>query len=120
VSLGLNNSYVEFRFDVGSGPAVIRSDHPIRIGDWHTVKLSRTRKQGNVPVRMKKLSCSLYFLCGILPHGGGLVSNDRASAHALNSGNTGLGGIKLTTSQAPVTPSPRMKLRASGTIASVA
>jgi dystroglycan 1 len=46
VSLGLNNSYVEFRFDVGSGPAVIKSDRQIRIGEWHTVKLSRTRKQG--------------------------------------------------------------------------
>jgi hypothetical protein len=46
VSLGLNNSYVEFRFDVGSGPAVIRSDHPIRTGEWHTVILSRTKKQG--------------------------------------------------------------------------
>ena len=46
VSLGLNNSYVEFRFDVGSGPAVIRSDRPIRIGEWHTVALSRTKKEG--------------------------------------------------------------------------
>jgi len=47
VSLGLNNSYVEFRFNVGSGPAVVRSDHPIRIGEWHTVTLSRTKKQGS-------------------------------------------------------------------------
>ena len=48
VSLGLNNSYVEFRFEVGSGPAIIRSSHPIRIGEWHTVKLFRNRKQGIV------------------------------------------------------------------------
>ena len=47
MSLGLNRSYVEFRFDVGSGPAVIRSANPITIGEWHTVKLNRNRKQGN-------------------------------------------------------------------------
>ncbi|XP_021927336.1 basement membrane-specific heparan sulfate proteoglycan core protein isoform X6 [Zootermopsis nevadensis] len=50
VSLGLNNSHVEFRFDVGSGPAIIKSDRPISLGEWHTVKLSRTRKQGTMYV----------------------------------------------------------------------
>jgi hypothetical protein len=58
-------------------------------------------------------------MCGILQHGGGLASSDRATAHALNSGNTELGGITLTTSHAPVAPGPRKKLRISGTIASV-
>lgn len=68
VSLGLNNSYVEFRFDVGSGPAVIRSDHPIRIGEWHTVVLSRTKKQGtgqfvkNVTQKVLNVSCCVIFM----------------------------------------------------------
>jgi hypothetical protein len=67
VSLGLNNSYVEFRFDVGSGPAVIRSDHPIRIGEWHTVKLSRTRKQGTGQVvRHMELMNALHVFISYL------------------------------------------------------
>jgi hypothetical protein len=65
VSLGLNNSYVEFRFNVGSGPAVIRSDHPIRIGEWHTVILSRNKKQGTgqlVRHVTKKILCIFRLL----------------------------------------------------------
>jgi hypothetical protein len=38
------------------------------------------------------------------------ASSDRASAHALNFGNTGLGGLTLTTSQAPVTPRLRTEI----------
>nr|CAD7392246.1 unnamed protein product [Timema cristinae] len=50
ISLGLNGSYVEFRFDVGSTPAMIRSARPIRIGEWHTVKIERNRKNGKMTV----------------------------------------------------------------------
>ena len=45
VSLGMRDSAVEFRFDVGSGPAVIQSD-PIQLNDWHTVRVKRHRKDG--------------------------------------------------------------------------
>lgn len=48
VAFGMNGGYVEFRFDVGSGPAVIRSRQPLQINEWHTVKLSRDRKEGTV------------------------------------------------------------------------
>lgn len=44
ISFGLNNGFPEFRFDVGAGPAVIKSDRDIDLGKWHTVKLSRNRK----------------------------------------------------------------------------
>ena len=50
ISFGLNNGYPEFRFDVGGGPAVIKSDKPIDLGKWHTVKLSRNRKNGTMTV----------------------------------------------------------------------
>nr|CAD7571475.1 unnamed protein product [Timema californicum] len=50
ISLGLNGSYVEFRFDVGSTPAMIRSARPIRIGEWHTVKIERNRRDGKMTV----------------------------------------------------------------------
>lgn len=50
ISLGLNNGFPEFRFDVGAGPAVIKSDKAIELGRWHTVKLSRNKKDGTMMV----------------------------------------------------------------------
>lgn len=46
ISLVLNNGYVEFRFELGSGPAIIRSDNPVEMGQWHLVKISRHHKNG--------------------------------------------------------------------------
>lgn len=46
VSLGLNSGFVEFRFDVGSGPAIIKSTLPVSLGQWHTVQLIRNRRDG--------------------------------------------------------------------------
>ena len=45
MSLGLREGRVEFRFDVGSGPAIIQSD-PIEMGRWHTVRIKRNHKEG--------------------------------------------------------------------------
>nr|XP_045613717.1 basement membrane-specific heparan sulfate proteoglycan core protein-like isoform X12 [Procambarus clarkii] len=50
VSFGMSDGYAEFRFDVGSGPAVIRSRQPLELDQWHTVKLSRDRKEGTMVV----------------------------------------------------------------------
>ncbi|XP_047486480.1 basement membrane-specific heparan sulfate proteoglycan core protein-like isoform X20 [Penaeus chinensis] len=50
VSFGLSGGYAEFRFDVGSGPAVIKSRQPLALNKWHTVKLSRDRKKGSMIV----------------------------------------------------------------------
>ena len=50
ISLGLVNGIPEFRFDVGSGVAVIKAERPIEIGKWHTIKLSRDRKGGSMTV----------------------------------------------------------------------
>lgn len=46
MSLGLNQGFVEFKFDVGSGAAVIKNNRPIALGQWHTVKITRSRKDG--------------------------------------------------------------------------
>ena len=43
--VGMRDSAVEMRFDVGSGPAVITSE-PIQLNDWHTIRLKRNRKEG--------------------------------------------------------------------------
>ncbi|XP_046437149.1 basement membrane-specific heparan sulfate proteoglycan core protein-like isoform X37 [Daphnia pulex] len=50
ISFGINNGYPEFRFDIGAGPAIIKSDKPIDMGKWHTVKLTRNRKNGTMTV----------------------------------------------------------------------
>ncbi|CAG7838540.1 unnamed protein product [Allacma fusca] len=50
VSFGLSNGIPEFRFDVGSGPAVIRGDRPVDIGRWSTVKLTRDRTEGTMVI----------------------------------------------------------------------
>lgn len=46
IALSLNNGYPEFRYDFGNGPTIIRSEKPIKLAQWHTVKVSRIRKEG--------------------------------------------------------------------------
>nr|QYB17310.1 heparan sulfate proteoglycan [Laodelphax striatellus] len=50
VSFGMKNGLLEFRFDVGSGLAIIRNDRPIQLSQWHTVQLHRVRKEGKMYV----------------------------------------------------------------------
>jgi hypothetical protein len=72
----------------------------------HTASMFRVKnKDGQEETKQQ-----VELICEILPYGGGLASSDRAIAHALNSGNTGLSGITLTTSQAPGMPSPRTEV----------
>ncbi|XP_055379574.1 uncharacterized protein DDB_G0283357 [Condylostylus longicornis] len=44
IALSLNNGYVEFTFDLGSGPAIVRSDYPLVMEEWHTIRISRTAR----------------------------------------------------------------------------
>ncbi|CAD7014668.1 unnamed protein product [Ceratitis capitata] len=44
IALSLSRGFVEFTFDLGSGPAIVRSEYPLTIGQWHTVKVSRTAR----------------------------------------------------------------------------
>lgn len=53
IALVLNNGYVEFRFELGSGPAIIRSNEPVQIGKWHTAQIRRERKDGAYIPRLK-------------------------------------------------------------------
>ena len=45
VSLAMRNGALEFKFDVGAGPAVIRSS-PLELNRFHTARIMRTHKQG--------------------------------------------------------------------------
>ncbi|XP_070207543.1 basement membrane-specific heparan sulfate proteoglycan core protein-like isoform X4 [Littorina saxatilis] len=50
VCFGMRDSIPEFRFDVGSGPAIIRGQTPLEMNRWHTVHLKRQRKNGTLLV----------------------------------------------------------------------
>ncbi|XP_070792035.1 pikachurin isoform X2 [Pituophis catenifer annectens] len=50
LSICIVDSYVEFRFDCGSGTAIIRSEDPITLNQWHQLKVSRTAKNGILQV----------------------------------------------------------------------
>ncbi|XP_044287275.1 pikachurin [Varanus komodoensis] len=54
LSIRMVNSYVEFRFDCGSGTAVIRSEEPISLNQWHELKVSRTAKNGILQVDQQR------------------------------------------------------------------
>ncbi|XP_032219807.2 pikachurin [Nematostella vectensis] len=48
ISLSLREGIVEFIFDCGSGPAVIRSSAPIMADIWHTIVISRDGRTGGL------------------------------------------------------------------------
>ncbi|KAG8429022.1 hypothetical protein GDO86_018524, partial [Hymenochirus boettgeri] len=54
LSINMVNSYVAFRFDCGSGTAVIRTEKPITLGQWHELRVSRTAKRGILQVDNQK------------------------------------------------------------------
>ncbi|KAM4709597.1 pikachurin isoform 2-T2 [Discoglossus pictus] len=54
VSINMVNGYVVFRFDCGSGTAVIRSEKPVSLGEWHELRVSRTAKNGILQVDNQK------------------------------------------------------------------
>ncbi|XP_074625452.1 basement membrane-specific heparan sulfate proteoglycan core protein-like isoform X6 [Acropora palmata] len=41
ISLAINDGHVEFRFDMGSGPGLLRSAKTFSLGIWHTVTIRR-------------------------------------------------------------------------------
>ncbi|KFQ93936.1 Pikachurin, partial [Nipponia nippon] len=54
LSINMVAGYVEFRFDCGSGTAVIRSEEPVSLGQWHELRVSRTAKNGILQVDNQK------------------------------------------------------------------
>ncbi|GFR88704.1 basement membrane-specific heparan sulfate proteoglycan core protein [Elysia marginata] len=46
VCFGMEDSYPEFRFDNGAGPAVIKGNKQLELNKWHTVKLVRHNLNG--------------------------------------------------------------------------
>ena len=44
-SIAIKDGRVEFRFDTGSGPAIIKSGVPINAGAWYTVYIERKLRE---------------------------------------------------------------------------
>ena len=47
-SITIKDGRVEFRFDTGSGPAILRSGVPINPGAWYTVAVERKLRDGRL------------------------------------------------------------------------
>ncbi|XP_050838434.1 basement membrane-specific heparan sulfate proteoglycan core protein isoform X2 [Serinus canaria] len=50
VALAMIGGHVEFRYELGSGPAVLRSSEPVALGQWHWVTAERLHKDGTLVV----------------------------------------------------------------------
>ena len=46
ISLGLNDGFIEFRYDLGSGTAEIKSTERVKLYAWHTIHANRTGRDG--------------------------------------------------------------------------
>ncbi|XP_017695325.1 PREDICTED: basement membrane-specific heparan sulfate proteoglycan core protein, partial [Lepidothrix coronata] len=50
VALAMVGGHLEFRYELGSGPAVLRSTGPVALGQWHWVTAERLNKDGTLVV----------------------------------------------------------------------
>ncbi|KAK2589303.1 hypothetical protein KPH14_007854 [Odynerus spinipes] len=50
IALYLSSGYVHFTFDLGTGPATLRSDNPVRLGEWLEIEVSRTGRLASLKV----------------------------------------------------------------------
>uniref|UniRef100_A0A4W3GQQ4 Heparan sulfate proteoglycan 2 n=1 Tax=Callorhinchus milii TaxID=7868 RepID=A0A4W3GQQ4_CALMI len=50
VSVALDNGFVEFRYDLGSGLAILQSLKPVTLNKWHQLRAHRYNKEGSLHV----------------------------------------------------------------------
>ncbi|XP_030244905.1 basement membrane-specific heparan sulfate proteoglycan core protein-like [Drosophila navojoa] len=48
IALSLKDRYVEFRFDFGGKPMVVRAEQPVELHEWHTARVYRSRRDGYI------------------------------------------------------------------------
>ncbi|XP_067095244.1 LOW QUALITY PROTEIN: agrin-like [Osmerus mordax] len=53
ISLSLNDGILEFRYDLGKGPAVLRSKEKLKMNVWNFVNLERANRKGQITVNGK-------------------------------------------------------------------
>ncbi|KFB41336.1 AGAP003656-PB-like protein [Anopheles sinensis] len=91
IALSLRNGYPQFRFNFDGQQVMLQPEKPVRLGEWHTVKVNRVRNNGflivddqtpvNFPEKLKFYGLSLddhMFL-------GGVPSFDYVPASAVES-----------------------------------
>ncbi|CAH3185759.1 unnamed protein product [Porites lobata] len=49
-TIGLRDGFLEFRFELGSGPAVLQSLSPVNDSQWHSIKVYRSFSEGSLKV----------------------------------------------------------------------
>ncbi|XP_029434740.1 basement membrane-specific heparan sulfate proteoglycan core protein isoform X5 [Rhinatrema bivittatum] len=54
VSLAMVDGHVEFRYELGSGLAILKSASPLALGQWHKVSAERVNKDGSLQVDSSK------------------------------------------------------------------
>ncbi|XP_055844274.1 basement membrane-specific heparan sulfate proteoglycan core protein isoform X29 [Episyrphus balteatus] len=50
IALSLNDKFPEFRFDFDGKPVVMRAEQPVTLGEWHTIRVNRYRRDGYMTV----------------------------------------------------------------------
>ncbi|XP_026092563.1 basement membrane-specific heparan sulfate proteoglycan core protein-like isoform X5 [Carassius auratus] len=50
VTLSMVDGHIEFRYELGTGQAVLRSQEPVSLGQWHRVVAERLKKEGSLKV----------------------------------------------------------------------
>ncbi|XP_069467045.1 basement membrane-specific heparan sulfate proteoglycan core protein isoform X3 [Ambystoma mexicanum] len=55
ISLAMVNGHLEFRYELGSGQAILRSAEPLILGHWHKITAERMNKDGALHVDTNKL-----------------------------------------------------------------
>uniref|UniRef100_A0AAR2IJ36 Heparan sulfate proteoglycan 2 n=1 Tax=Pygocentrus nattereri TaxID=42514 RepID=A0AAR2IJ36_PYGNA len=50
VALSMVDGHIEFRYELGTGQAVLRSQEPVSVGQWHRVAAERVNKDGSLKV----------------------------------------------------------------------
>ncbi|EDW00229.1 GH12750 [Drosophila grimshawi] len=48
IALSLKDRYAEFRFDFGGKPLVVRAEQPVKLNEWHTIRVQRSRRDGYI------------------------------------------------------------------------
>lgn len=48
ISLNIDQGVVDYRFNMGSGTVIIRSDHRIQLNTWHEIYVEKQGKKGTL------------------------------------------------------------------------
>ncbi|VDO98563.1 unnamed protein product [Soboliphyme baturini] len=59
LSLSLNDGYVEFRYNVGDGPVVLKSTEALKVGEWREINAERIHDHGKLFVSQQRTVFSI-------------------------------------------------------------